>query len=116
YYDRFFRFFLRLFLARTCLRFLFFGLLRLFLFPLFCRLSYFIALWLKRIGSIFRQRYEIHTLHIAVNVREFLIAKSWFEIARGCEHQIFSIIAEDRFARTVPAVSDCGLLFVRERV
>src|SRR5262249_3879631 len=55
----FFRFFLGLFLARTCLWFFLFGLLRFFLFSLFGSLADFIALWRERVRSVFRQRNEI---------------------------------------------------------
>ena len=72
------------------------------------------TIWRERVRSLFRQRNEINALHVAIDVREFLITKSWFEIARGSEQQIFSVIAEDRFARPVPAVGNRGLLFVRE--
>src|SRR5215831_18784061 len=116
HYNRLFRFLFRLFLARACLRFFLFGLLSFFFFSLFRGLADFIAFWRERIGSFFRQRNEINALHIAIDVRKFLIAKSWFEIARGGEQQIFSVIAEDRFARAVPAVGNGGLLFVREGV
>src|SRR5262245_43395428 len=111
---RFFLFFLWLLLARTCLRFFLFSLLRLFLFSLFRGLAHFIALRRERVGSVFRQRNEINALQVAINIREFLIAKSWFEIARGSKQQIFSIVAEDRFPRAVPTVGHRGLLLVRE--
>ena len=116
HYDRFFRLFVRFFLARTCLRLFLFALLRFFFFSFLRSLADFIALRRERIRSVFRQRNEINALHVAIDIREFLIAKSWFEIARRSEQQIFSVIAEDRFARTVPTVGDGGLLFVRERV
>src|SRR4030095_5865228 len=104
YYDRFFWFFLGLLLARTCLRLFLFSLLCLFFFSFFRGLADFIALWRERVRSVFRQRNEINALHVAIDIREFLIAKSWFEIARGSEQQIFSVIAKDWFARAVPAV------------
>ena len=91
-------------------------MLRFFFFSFFRGLADFIALRRERVRGVFRQRNEINALHVAIDIREFLIAKSWFEIARRSEQQIFSVIAEDRFARAVPTVGDGGLLFVRERV
>ena len=91
-------------------------MLGFFFFSFFRGLADFIAFRRERVCGFFRQRYEINALHVAIDIREFLIAKSWFEIARGSEQQIFSVIAEDRFARTVPTIGDGGPLFVRQRV
>src|ERR1043166_7615627 len=85
HHNRLFWFFFRFFLAGTCLRFFFFSLLCLFFFSLFRGLADFIALWRERVSGFFRQRNEINALHVAIHVREFLIAESWFEIARGGE-------------------------------
>src|SRR5205823_7974054 len=95
YYNRLLRLLFGFFLAGTCLRFFVFDLLRFFLFSLFRGLADFIAFRRERICGVFRQSYEINALHVAIHIREFLIAKSWFEIPSGSEQQIFSVIAED---------------------
>ena len=85
-------------------------------FAFFFRLAHFVAFRRERICRLLSERDEINALHVAINVGKFLVAKSWLEITRGAEQQVFSVVAEDRFAGAVPAVRYGGLLLVRDRV